>query len=194
MKKILLILTLFLSLSAYCADKLHVKSLQDFSSQNPSENFYVELLEDGKIEDIFLSKGDKINCSLFKIKDPKRAKIDAKIYFKIESYENSKGLHEIQKEFIAKYAQKVLNKESIKQVPKKKIAKTALSVAGGAVVEGANYIVSFTDGLITNQEGNRLKSGAKQLYDDSFLSYIEKGGEIEIKVDDEFYFIVKLKD
>ena len=194
MKKLFLTFLVFLSFISFASDKMHLKALQNFNSLNPTQTFSAELIEDTQVDGIFLFKGDKINCSLIKIKDAKRAKIDAKAYFKLDSYENNEGIFNFSNNLSAKYATKIVNKESIKKTPKKKIAKTALSVAGGAFVEGAGYIVSFADGLITNNEGNRLKSGAKQLYEDSFLSYVERGDEINIKIEDTFYFIVKADD
>ena len=192
MRKLFLILSLSLCLSANASDKLHVKALQDYSSQNPSETFKVEAIEDGAMGEIPILKGDIINCTLQKTKDAKRAKIDAKIYFNIESYEDKKGIHKLSQNLTAKYAKTVINKEEVKKkVTPKKAVKTTAKVVGGAFVEGASYIVSFADGIITNNENNRLKSGVKQVYDDSFLSYIEEGDEVEIKTDDTFYFIIK---
>ena len=190
MKKFLFIL-IFLTTSAFASDKIHLQALQDYNSSNPNETFSAQVLETSVMDNIVLLEGDKINCVLLKIKNPKRAKIDAKVYFQIVSYENPRGLHEISKKLTAKYAKRVLNKEEVINIPPKKVAKTALSIAGGAVVEGFSYGVSFVDGLITNEEGNRLKSGAKQVYDDSFVSYIEYGQDVDIKTGDVFYFIIK---
>ena len=50
------------------------------------------------------------------------------------------------------------------------------------------YPLSLSNkGYITNNEENRLKSGVKQVYDDSFVSLIEYGDEILIKKGDVFY-------
>lgn len=194
MKKLFLILTLMLTISANASQKLYLEALEDFSSLNPNKTFSAKILE-GEIEGTTLSVGDKLNCIFEEKKEAKRAKIDAKIFFKLESYENEQGIHKISQNLSAKYAKNVLNKETIKRnVTLKKAAKTAASVAGGAIVEGGKYIVSFADGIITNPEGNRLKSGAKQLYDDSFLSYVEYGDEIDIKTGDKFYFVIKSQD
>ena len=124
MKKFLLFLIFLASFKAMAADKIHLKALVDFNSSNPSEVFSAEVLETSVMGNIVLLEGDKINCNLLKIKDPKRAKIDAKVYFEIVSYENSRGVHEVSQNLIAKYAKKVLNKEEIKKIPPKKIAKT----------------------------------------------------------------------
>ena len=192
MKKILLILSIMLLLPAFATQKIYLEALEDFNSANPSKTFSAKVLETSVIEGKVLFEQDKINCVFDKKKEAKRAKIDAKIFFQIESYENKNGVHKFNQNISAKYAQNVLNKETIKRnVTPKKAVKTAASVAGGAIVEGGKYIVSFAEGIIENEEGNRLKSGAKQVYDDSFLSYVEYGDEIDIKIGDKFYFIIK---
>ena len=194
MKKLFLTLSIMLLFSAFASEKLYLEALEDFNSLNPNKTFSAKILE-GEIEGTSLAVGDKLNCVFEEKKEAKRAKIDAKIFFKLESYENDEGVHKITQNLSAKYAKNVLNKETIKRnVTPKKAAKTAAKVAGGAIVEGGKYIVSFADGIITNPEGNRLKSGAKQLYDDSFLSYVEYGEEIDIKIGDKFYFVIKSED
>lgn len=193
MKKIFLCLLILFNCVALASDKLHLRALEDFNSKEPKEVFRAELIEDGSIDGMFLFKGDKINCTLLKVKDPKRAKIDAKVYFNIVSTEDSDGVHLIDGDYCAKYAKKVINKEAIKEIPKKNILKTAAGAAGGVFVKGFSYGVSFVDGVITNNDSNRLKSGVKQVYDDSLLSYVEYGDEIDIKTDDTFYFIIKEK-
>lgn len=194
MKKLFLTLSIMLLFSAFASEKLYLEALEDFNSLNPNKTFSAKILE-GEIEGTSLGVGDKLNCVFEEKREAKRAKIDAKIFFKLESYENDEGAHKITQNLSAKYAKNVLNKETIKRnVTPKKAAKTAAKVAGGAIVEGGKYIVSFADGIITNPEGNRLKSGAKQLYDDSFLSYVEYGEEIDIKIGDKFYFVIKSED
>ena len=83
--------------------------------------------------------------------------------------------------------------EEIKKIPPKKIVKKTASTVGSFFVKGFSYGVSFVDGFSENKEDNRLKSGAKQVYDDSFLSYIEYGSEVEIKEGDEFYLVISKK-
>ena len=180
---------------ACAADKLHVRALNDFNSIEPSEEFRVETIEGGVLNDsIVLLKGDILNCILVKTKDPTRAKRDAKAYFKIVSYEDAKGLHLISENLVAKYAKSVLNKEKIKEVKPKTVVKKVGGTVANFFFQGASAGISFVDGVVTNEEGNRLKSGVKQVYDDSILSYVEYGEEIEVKVGDEFYFVVKNED
>ncbi|MBQ8847610.1 MAG: hypothetical protein IJ003_01545 [Candidatus Gastranaerophilales bacterium] len=190
MKKIFLILIFFLMLPVFAADKLQVEALEDFNSVLPKKEFKVKLAADGKIGDIFLIKGDILNCVLQKTKAPTRAKRDAKAYFEIDSYEDSLGLHKIDTVFIAKYAQRILSKEEIKKIPPKSVIKKVGGTVADFFVTGVSYGISFVDGLITNNEENRLKSGVKQVYDDSFVSLIEYGDEIIVKKGDIFYFIV----
>ena len=191
MKKILLFLFLSLNLAAFGSDKLQVKALTDFSSINPSSYFDVTLVKDGTINDMFMIKGDVINCRIIKVTDPKRAKQNAKIYMQVISYKDKKGIHDFQEVYIAKYAKTALTKDEIKNIPPKTIVKKTASTVGNFFVKGFSYAVSFIDGFSENEENNRLKSGAKKVYKDSFLSYIEEGSEVEIKKGDVFYLIIK---
>ena len=190
MKKLLLIIILITS-SVFASDKIKVEALEDFNSVIPSENFKAKLYEDAKAKNLFLIKGDIIFCHLEKTKKPTRAKQDAKIYFKITSYQDKLGLHTLKTPLNAKYAKKILSKEELKKIPPKNIAKKVGGTVGDFFTTGVSYGISFVDGIITNNEENRLKSGIKQVYDDSFVSLIEYGNEIVIKKGDIFYFIIK---
>ncbi len=191
MKKIIYFLMLIMMSPVFAADKLHVSAMNDFSTVNPTANFQVMLIEDGILNDVYMLRGDILNCTLKKITKPTRAKRDAKIYFDVVSYSDKKGTHEIKPKMVAKYAQKVLSVEEVKKTPPKKIAKKAVSTVGNLFVTGFSYGVSFVDGVKENKEDNRFKSGVKQVYDDSFLSYVEYGHQVDIKEGQEFYLIVK---
>lgn len=194
MKKLILLIYIMLLSPVFASDKIHIRALEDFSSLEPKETFEAVLIEEGKIQGLYMLKGDKLNCKLIKVTDPTRAKRDAKIFFQLISYEDKKGKHEFHSTVVAKYAKTVLNKEEIKKAPKRKYVTKAAGTVGNFFVKGFSYGVSFVDGLAQNEEGNRLKSGVKQVYDDSFLSLIEEGEQIEIKEGDEFYFIVKVTE
>ena len=191
MKKILYFLMFFMILPVFAADKLHVSAMSDFNSVNPEQSFQVMLVEDGVLDDVYMIKGDILNCTLKKVTDPTRAKRDAKIYFVLNGYTDKKGTHNFEDIMVAKYAEKILSKEEIKKTPPKTIVKKTASTVGNFFVKGFSYGVSFVDGIKENKEDNRLKSGVKQVYDDSFLSLVEYGEEIEIKEGQEFYFVVK---
>lgn len=191
MKKLILLFLIMLISPVFASDKVHVRALDDFSTVEPKETFSVELIEDSSINGVFMLKGDKINCSLLKVTDPTRGKRDAKIFFVLNDYEDKSGSHEIKPLVVAKYAKSVLSVEEVKKTPKRKYVKKAIGTVGNFFYKGVSYGVSFVDGVAQNEEGNRLKSGAKQVYEDSFLSLVEEGQQIEIKTGDEFYFIAK---
>ena len=191
MRKFLLIFLNFFFCCAFAIDNVKVTALEDFSSIMPSEKFKVEVCEDAEVQDIYLFKGDILDCELEKIKDPTRAKRDAKIFFKINTYEDAKGIHDINPPLIAKYAKRVISKEEIKKIPPKNIIKRVGGAVGDCFATGVSYGISFIDGVVTNNEENRLKSGIKQVYDDSFVSLIEYGEQVNIIKGDIFYFVVK---
>lgn len=191
MKKILFLFMIFLFSQAHAADKLHVSAMDNFSTKSPEKSFQVMLIEDATLNGVYMIKGDLLNCTLQKITDPTRAKRDAKIFFNLESYTDNKGTHEITPKMTAKYAKTILSVEEAKKIPPKTVAKKTVSTVGNFFVQGFSYGVSFVDGVKENEENNRLKSGAKQVYKDSFLSYVEFGHEVEIQEGDEFYLIVK---
>ncbi len=192
MKKIIFTFLFMLNLIAFAADNIHLMALEDFDSTKPKKNFSAQVIEDAHMDGIFLIKGDIIHCTLQKTKDPKRAKQDAKAYFNIVSYEDSEGTHKIASDLTGRYAKSVLNKEKVKDVsPKNVVKKTAGFVGDHLLFQGISYGLSFVDGVIENPEDNRLKSGVKQVYDDSVLSYIEYGEDISLKKGDTFYFVVK---
>lgn len=195
MKKILLssICAILMFSSAYASDKIHVKSLSEFSTTNPVEAFKVEVIEDGEVDNMHVIKGDIINCTLEKVTDPKRAKQNAKIYLNVVSYEDKLGEHSFMNPLRAKYAKSVISVEEMQKIPPKQVAKKTVSTVGNFFVKGVSYCVSFVDGFSQNKEDNRLKSGAKQVYDDSFLSLVNYGSQVAIDVGDEFYLIVSKK-
>ena len=191
MKRILILLCL-LFFQAQGAQNLYVKSLQEYNSVLPNQKFRVEVLEDVFIGSIPIVRGDILNCSLKQIKSPKRAKRDARIYFEIISYEDIKGVHKFQDKIVAKYAKKVLSKDSIKEISPKEAAIKTAGTVGGFFVTGFSQAVSFVNGVVKNEEENRLKSGVQEVYDNSILSYVEYGNEVIISEGDKFYLIAKV--
>lgn len=176
---------------SFASNKLHVRALEDFSSLNPNKYFSVEVINDGEIGDLKILKGDVINCTLEKIKNPTRAKQDAKIFLKLNNYEDKLGIHQFPTPLKAKYSKSAVNKEEIKKIPPKKVVIKTASTVGSHFIPGLSYGVSFVDGFVENEENNRLKSAVKQVYDDSFISLVEKGSQVEIEAGDEFYLVVK---
>ena len=68
--------------------------------------------------------------------------------------------------------------------------KAAISV-GNHFVKGVAPAISLAEGMIKNEDGNRLESGVKNVYKSSPLSYIEKGNDLVLERGDYFYLIFK---
>ena len=90
-----------------------------------------------------------------------------------------------------KYAEKVLSAEEIKNIDAMKVGKKAAITVGNHFVKGVAPVASLAEGIVKNEEGNRLESGVKQVYKDSVFSYVEKGQHLDIKQGDEFYLVFK---
>ena len=197
MKKILLtILTLFITITMSNAEtnKIHVTTVGEFDTSNPSQKIDVRVLENGQLGYYFLKEGDIIHCDVTKVTDPKRGKRSASFKVCPISYTSGGETTEINERFEGKYAARIISKEELKNIDKKKVGKKAVVTVGGFFVKGATQAVSLAEGMIKNEEGNRLESGVKQVYKDSPLSYVEKGKELELNSDDAFYLIFKPLD
>lgn len=193
-KKLVSVIYILLLFPSFASDKVHVRAIESFSSAKPKDIFKVELVEDYSINDFPFIKGDIFRCKLNKIIPPKRAKRSARIYFDLLSYEDNKGIHNFEERYIAKYSKNKFSISEIKKVNKKDAIEKVGGFAGDHfIVPGFSYGVSFADGFSENKEHNRLKSGFKKMYKNSFLSYVELGKNIEIKAKDEFYLVIKKK-
>ena len=188
MKKAFLVFCLLVNSFCFASAKLHVEALEDFNSISPNKNFKVRLVEDSRIDDTIMVRNDILDCELKEIKDPTRAKQNAKIFYILKSYKDRLGVHNFNDIYVAKYSKTTLAEN------KSQIAKKTATTVGGFFVKGLSYGVSFVEGVKNNEEDNRLVSGVKKVYDDSFLSLVECGEEIIIKKGDMFYLIVKKYD
>ena len=120
-----------------------------------------------------------INLQLLKEYVPKRLKRNAKFSFKPEWYIDTNGSkHNLNETVKATYTT-TLNKVQL--------AKKAVLGVGNHFVKGLSMGVAAVEGVVENEEGNRLKSGAKSVYDASPLSYSEKGKDIVINENEIFY-------
>lgn len=194
MKKIIMTLTLIIvTVYANPAHALSVKvaSMQDFTSENPTETMKVITLEPAEFKNgLKLPEGTVIKGEIYDVKGPKRGKLNASFRFKPIYYSYNGQKKEITDDvLVAKYA-------PYKELDKAELAISAVSTAGSMFLKipGFGQAVSFTKGAIKDPDNNRLKSGAKQIYKDSFLSYVEEGKEIVLKKDEMFILKFKLKD
>ena len=148
--------------------KIVVKSLNDFSSQNPSTHIAVQVEDNYKMPNgEILPKGIIFNGEVIDIVQPKRGKRDGYIYYKLTEYKyNNSG-------FI-----KIKNENLIAKVKE--------------YSEHISYPINFARGVISPYEDtSRLKSGLKKTYEKSMFSYISKGDCMEFKNGDKIILIFK---
>lgn len=192
-KLLLLILSLFITLlGAYAeTDKVHVTTVSKFDTANPSQKLDVRVIEDGLLGSHILRTGDVIHCNVVKVTDPKRGKRSATFAVCPTSYTSDGETIVINENYYGKYAARIISKEELKKVDKVEAGKKAVLTVGNHFVKGLKTGVTLAEGMIENEDGNRIKSGVKKVYKDSPLSYVEKGQELDLESGDSFYLIFK---
>ena len=191
MKKIFILsVMLFLTIStANAAYQVKVTAINEFNTEKPSKNINVTVREDIKLDEFDLKAGDVLKCKVVDITDPKRGKRNATFSVQPYAYISDGKTFGIKKEIVGKYSKTVLSKEELKNMPKGKLVEKAAVTVGGFYVKGLGQGVSLVEGMVKNEDGNRLESGVKQVYKDSPLSYVEKGQELDIMPGEDFYFV-----
>ena len=173
------------------SDRIHVSSLEDFSTASPSKTLDVIVKEEGNIGEYLLKPDDVIHCNVVKTTSPKRGKRAAGFVVQPISYTTEGQTNSIYESYYGKYASKVISKEELKNIDKVKVGKKAAMTVGGHFVKGLAPAVTLAEGMIKNEEGNRIESGVKNVYKSSPLSYVEKGQEINLTPEQPFYLIFK---
>ncbi len=192
-KLIITIMAIIFSINTANAaiNKVNVEAVSDFSTKNPVEEIDVKVVKDSKIGTYELHAGDVIHCKVLKVIPPKIGKRAASFNVSPLSYTSEGQTTVINEQFSGKYFKKVLSKETIKTMDKKKAGIKAATTVGGFFVKGVAPAVSLAEGMIINEDGNRLESGVKQVYKDSPLSFLEKGKYVELKSGEEFNLFFK---
>ena len=195
MKKIIILLmALLLPSSVFAAVQVKVSAVDEFHTKKPADSIRVKVREDIVLGDYDLKQNDILKCSVCKVDNPKRGKRTAVFYVHPTSITSSDQVRSINEDYYGKYSKTVLSKEELKNIkPGKVIKKTALTI-GSHFVKGLSTGVAFAEGVIKNDEDNRLKSGVVEAYKESPLSYIDKGEELDINTGDEFYLVFNIKD
>ena len=195
-KKIILsvlMLTAFAGMSQ-AATYIKVEAMEEFTTANPPANMCLMVASNYDLGNYYLKSGDVLTCEVVKVVKPKRGKRDAKFYVKPTEITSDGSTSEITKNYKGSYCKYALSKEALKAAPKVKMVEKAAVSVGNHFVKGCLApAVSIAEGMIKNEEGNRLKSGIAQLYDDSPVSYVSKGKDIEFKQGDTFYLSFKVK-
>lgn len=180
-----------ISSAAFASDRIHVSAVEEFNTTNPKPSLDVKVLEDSYLGAILLKEGDVIHCNVVKITNPKRGKRSASFVVCPISYTTEENTKTIEQNYYGKYASKAVTKEELRNIDAVKVGKKAAITVGNHFVKGVAPVASLAEGMIKNEENNRLESGIKQVYKDSALSYIEKGADLTIEPEDKFYLIFK---
>ena len=196
MKKgiLLTVLALMFSISAASAAvQMKVTAVNEFETDKPTKTINVKVNEDIALGDYEIKAGDILKCNVLEVTDPKRGKRDANFYVQPYAYVSGGTVKKIDETICGRYSKTVLSKEELKNLPKLQIAEKAALTVGSFYIKGLSQGVSLAKGVITNPDGNRVKSGVQQVYEDSIISYVEKGKELDIMPGDEFYFIFNIE-
>lgn len=193
MKRFILTLSLMIiAAMPACALSMKVSSMQDFTTEKPSDTLKVMVLVHTELDNgMVFEEGTIIKGDIFDVKPPTRGKRNATFKFRPTSYSYNGKMVEIKNNtnLWGKYA-------PYKELDAAGMTLSAATFVGGQFlkVPFLGQAVSFAKGVVKNPDGNRLKSGATQIYKDSFVSYVEEGKEITLKKDELFLLKFKVKD
>lgn len=188
MKKILLTLAciLFLTTSSAQAKTFKVVSLQCFSTNFPLETFNIETLQRMNLgHGIIIEPGTVVAGKVVKIIKPRRGKRNAYFEFVPVAMRYNGVITRIEHPYIT------ADIVGYRTIDPKDAAVYAAKKATNLIFIGASVGVSFVEGSIKAEEGDRLKSGLKQTYKDTPLSLIEPGSELNIEVGDTLKFKIR---
>ena len=161
--------------------KMIVQFEQDFSSTTPSKSFSVVIDDNYTFPNIKpVDKGTKLFLELVSVEPEAVGKRDAtvmakvaKAYFpatdKTVTVNNPKAVVKFSKYEKLDVADKAVD--------------TSITVANH-FVKNITMPARFIKGVAKNKDGDRLKSGAKEAYDSSVLSYTGKGDPLVLKTGD----------
>ncbi len=158
---------------------VEVASLGSFSTANPPSSIRIKLLDILELTNTTIPVGSEMGGKLVDVVSPKRLKRNAKFSFKPEWYIDTNGSKHSLNETVKATYTTTLNKGQL--------AKKAVLGVGNHFVKGLSMGVAAVEGAVENEEGNRLKSGAKSVYEASPLSYSEKGQDIVVNENEIFY-------
>lgn len=169
------------------AKPIAVEALSDFTTENPPKEMSIKLLEDVAVDDTLTIKAETIvEGNVVDVTDPKRLKRNASFTFVPTSYKDERGQVVVIKNYYpAKYTTKI---------NKGQLAKSAALGVGSFFVKGLSIGYSAVEGAIKNEKDNRFKSSVTEVYQDSPLSYVEKGEELVIEKGQLFFLNFRTKD
>lgn len=193
MKKFILILSVIIltSIKPVMAKNIKVEALADFSTAKPSRTWAVKIADNVTMKDGAVLYTDSILYgNIVGVTDPKRLKRNATFSFIPTKYYDSqtKQTYKIARDFEGTYS-------SISDVTPGAVVKTGAIAAGNHFISGfIGPSIALVEGVVKNEEGNRVKSAAVSVYESTPLSYVSKGKQLEIKKGQVFVMNFKLHD
>lgn len=191
MKKIFLILSVLLIINPVMAKNVKVEALNGFSTVNPPKTWKIKILE-GFVTDngIAIHPNTIIEGDIVGTTSPKRLKRNATFRFIPKTYYDPQigYTQDIKRDFEGKYSSRT---EMTAGNIAKKGAVTAGNMLIGSFVAPA---VGLVEGAVKNEEGNRAKSAVISAYENTPLSYVSKGKELEFKKGQVFIMNFKLRE
>ncbi len=181
MKKVLLLFGLMiLANPAFAGTKVLVQSLDNFSTVSPKYQMSVKVVETHKFRSGFtLEKGSVIKSTVVKVTDPKRGKRNAYIVLRPSTYTVPSKGNQVRYLKNGRLEAKVYKS---KKLNKKEAAEKGAVGVGGLMLPGLSQLYYFGKGYSHPQKGkSRLASGGRSVYENSPLSYVEKGKEMQIR-------------
>ena len=171
---LLLSITMF---SPAMAETMAVQSITAISTETPEQIIKVKVVRDCTLGDITLKTGYILEGKMMSVTDPKRLKQNASFTFAPLTYFDLNGnpVH-IPKLYIGTYSPKF-------EIDSGKVAKSAALTVGNHFVKGVSAGYYAVEGAVQNTEGNRFKSAAENVYENSLFSYVEKGEQLHIEKD-----------
>lgn len=190
MKRFLLILSMLLLINPVMAKTVKVEALSNFSTANPPKTWKLKVVE-GFVADngIVVHQGTIFEGDIINVTSPKRLKRAASFTFVPQTYYDPQvGItKDVKRDFQGKYSSKT---EMTAGNLAKKGALTAGNMLVGSFVAPA---VGLVEGAVKNNEGNRAKSAVVSAYENTPLSYVSKGKDLEFKKGQIFIMNFKLK-
>lgn len=167
-----------MSVSAVCAKNLRVEALSDLSTENPPKTWQVRIVDGFIAEDGFVVyAGSILEGKIEGVSAPKRLKRNAAFIFVPTKYYDAgdETYKTVTENIQGKYS-------SMTDVTVGSVAKTGAIMVGDKVISGFfGSGVALVQGAVKNEQGNRAKSAVVSVYENSPLSYVNKGKELEIQ-------------
>lgn len=191
MKNFFLILLAFMIMQPVIAKNVKVEALSDFSTENPPSVWRVKVIEGFIADSGFIVRPNSIiEGRIEDVVSPKRLKRSANFTFIPQTYYDPKlgYTQDLKQDIEGKYS-------ALSDVTAKSVAKQGAVTAGNILI--GSFVgpgVALLEGAVKNEEGNRAKSAAISVYENSPLSYVNKGKELEFKKGQVFIMNFKLKE